>query len=356
MPSTLLVTGGAGYIGTHTLVELIAAGHAVVVLDDFSNSSPEALARVRAISGADVEFVEGDVRDDALLDGLFQRYAQAGSPIDCVLHLAASKAVGESVAWPLRYYDNNVGGTLSLLKAMSRACVNRIVFSSSATVYGPAAKLPYPEDHAIAPSNPYGWTKAIIERVLDDMCRADPTFTAICLRYFNPVGAHESGLIGESPNDIPNNLFPFITQVAIGRQPCLTVFGSDYPTVDGTGVRDYLHVSDLAVGHVKAVEYAAQLAHGEFRAINLGTGRGTSVLQMIEAFERVNGVRIPYRLSARRPGDLAEAWADPGLARRLLGWQATRDLDQMCRDGWRWQQNNPAGYPKLSASGEDGIA
>ncbi|ARP96979.1 UDP-glucose 4-epimerase GalE [Bordetella genomosp. 13] len=338
MSSAILVTGGAGFIGSHTLVELISAGFDPLVLDDFSNSKPDVLERVGQITGRPVPYVEGDVRDGARLDELFVRQAAAGKPVEAVLHFAAAKAVGESVAKPLHYYDNNVGGTVTLLQAMQRAGVRRFIFSSSATVYGRPERLPFDESHPVRPMNPYGWTKAMVEQVMQDLCAADPDFTGISLRYFNPIGAHPSGLIGEDPRGIPNNLFPFIAQVAVGKLAELQVFGDDYATPDGTGVRDYLHVCDLAAGHVRALEYAAKTGHTGFRAINLGTGRGTSVLQMVHMFEQVTGQRVPYRIRDRRPGDLDEMWADAGLAQQLLGWVALRDVQEMCRDGWRWQE------------------
>ncbi len=342
MNETLLVTGGAGYIGSHSLVELIAAGMRPVVFDNFSNSVAESLRRVERITGTSVPLIEGDVRDGAALDAVFARYAALGQPVSCVVHFAALKAVGESVSQPLRYYDNNVHGTLVLLEAMKRAGVGRIVFSSSATVYGEPVSLPYTEDHRIAPTNPYGATKAMVEQILQDLCVADPSFSAVTLRYFNPIGAHPSGLIGEDPQGDPNNLFPYITRVAVGRLPTLSVFGDDYPTVDGTGVRDYLHVVDLARGHVKAVEYAAS-AQG-FVAVNLGTGRGTSVLELADAFTRTTGQAVPRRMCARRPGDIASAWADASRAQQLLGWKAVHSIEEMCADGWRWQSANPQGY------------
>ncbi|SAI67124.1 UDP-N-acetylglucosamine C4 epimerase [Bordetella ansorpii] len=337
MSSTILVTGGAGFIGSHTLVELMAAGFDPVVLDDFSNSRPDVLDRVRQIAGKPVPYVEGDVRDAAGLDALFARQAATGRPVGAVLHFAAAKAVGESVARPLHYYDNNVAGTVTLLQAMQRAQVSCLVFSSSATVYGWPQRLPFDESHPVRAINPYGHTKAMIEQVLQDLCQADPRFTAISLRYFNPIGAHPSGLIGEDPRGIPNNLFPFITQVASGRLAELQVFGDDYDTPDGTGVRDYLHVCDLAAGHVRALEYAGKPDSAGFRAINLGTGQGTSVLEMVRLFENVTGQKVPYRIRERRPGDLDAMWADAELAKTLLGWTAQRDVSEMCRDGWRWQ-------------------
>jgi UDP-glucose 4-epimerase len=343
MDRTLLVTGGAGYIGSHTLLALIAAGYRPLVLDNHSNSAPEVLRRVERLSGVAVEFILGDIRDGKLLDGLFQKAAESGNPVECVVHFAALKAVGESVANPLAYYDNNVGGTTTLLAAMDRAQVRHLVFSSSATVYGEPVELPYSEQHRIAPTNPYGWTKAMVEQVLKDWAATGNDRRAVALRYFNPIGAHASGLLGEAPQGTPNNLFPFITQVAVGKREKLMVFGNDYDTVDGTGVRDYLHVEDLADGHVRAVQYASRAADS-FSAINLGTGRGTSVLQLVRAFEQASGKTIACAMQPRRPGDIASAWADPALAYRLLGWKAERSIEQMCADGWRWQSQNPDGY------------
>ncbi len=335
--STLLITGGAGYIGSHTIVELLQAGHEVVCIDNYVNSSPEALRRVERIAGRGVTQVEGDVRDAALLDRIF---AQRG--IDGVIHFAALKAVGESVARPLAYYDNNVGGALALLAAMDRAGVRRIVFSSSATVYGVPRELPLREDAPLAATNPYGQTKLMIEQILRDLAAADRTWSIVNLRYFNPIGAHPSGLIGEDPHDIPNNLFPFITQVAAGKRERLNVFGKDWPTVDGTGVRDYLHVVDLAVGHLRAFEYAS--TRTGCIEINLGTGRGTSVLELVHAFEQATGRRVPYAIAPRRAGDIAACWADAARAHKLLGWRAERSIAQACVDGWRWQSANPNGY------------
>ncbi|MCD0504885.1 UDP-glucose 4-epimerase GalE [Bordetella petrii] len=340
----ILVTGGAGYIGTHTLVELIGKGYCPVVLDNFSNSSPLALERVQAITGQSIDIVRGDVRDRGTLDSLFRRYQSAGTPIQCVLHFAASKAVGESVRDPLKYYDNNVVGSLRLLEAMLAAGVHRLVFSSSATIYGASQALPYTEDAPIAPTNPYGWSKAAVEQILKDICLAHSGFSAISLRYFNPIAAHESGMIGEDPNGEPNNLFPYITQVAIRARSCLSVFGNDYPTLDGTGVRDYVHVCDLAEGHVRAIDYQNRSNRSGFLPVNLGTGQGASVLELVKAFERVNGVSVPYRIVGRRPGDIAATWADATLAEHVFGWKARYGLDRMCKDGWRWQNANPLGY------------
>jgi UDP-glucose 4-epimerase len=335
--STLLVTGGAGYIGSHTIVELLAAGHDVVCLDNYGNSSPVALQRVEQIAGRSLTAVEGDVRDGPLLDRLFAQHR-----VDGVIHFAALKAVGESVMQPLAYYDTNVGGTIALLQAMRRAKVGRFVFSSSATVYGAPDRLPIDEDAPIRTTNPYGATKAMVEQVLHDVAASDPMWSVVCLRYFNPIGAHQSGRIGEDPHDVPNNLFPFVCQVAIGKRAHLSVFGNDWPTPDGTGVRDYLHVEDLAVGHVRAFEYST--AHSGWIAINLGTGRGASVLDLVNAFEQATGRQVPRVIAPRRPGDIAACWADPSRAERLLNWRTQRSLEQACADGWRWQQNNPNGY------------
>jgi UDP-glucose 4-epimerase len=335
--STLLVTGGAGYIGSHTIVEFLQAGHDVVCLDNYVNSAPEALRRVERIAGRRVTSVEGDVRDAALLDRIFAQH-----PIDGVIHFAALKAVGESVARPLAYYDNNVGGALALAAAMERAGVRCMVFSSSATVYGVPRELPLREDAPLAATNPYGHTKLAVEQVLRDLAAADARWSIVSLRYFNPIGAHPSGLIGEDPHDVPNNLFPFITQVAAGKRERLNVFGDDWPTPDGTGVRDYLHVVDLAAGHLRAFEYAR--TRTGCVEINLGTGRGTSVLELVQAFEQATGRRVPYTIAPRRPGDIAACWADPTRAHELLGWRAERSIAQACADGWRWQQNNPDGY------------
>lgn len=334
--STLLVTGGAGYIGSHTIVELLAAGHDVVCIDNYGNSSPIALERVQRIAGKALTAIEGDIRDAALLDRTFARHA-----IDGVIHFAALKAVGESVAQPLAYYDNNVGGTLALIAAMQRAGVTRFVFSSSATVYGAPDTLPVTEDAPIRTANPYGATKAMVEQILRDVAAAHD-WSVVSLRYFNPIGAHDSGLIGEDPHDVPNNLFPFVCQVAAGKRPHLNVFGNDWPTPDGTGVRDYLHVMDLAAGHVRAFEFAQR--NGGFVALNLGTGRGVSVLELVRAFEEATGCRLPYRFAPRRAGDIAACWADPSRAQALLGWRATRSIADACADGWRWQRNNPNGY------------
>ncbi len=334
---TLLITGGAGYIGSHTIVEFLQAGHDVVCLDNYVNSAPEALRRVERITGRRVTAVEGDVRDTALLDRIFAQHA-----IDGVIHFAALKAVGESVAQPLAYYDNNVGGALALAAAMQRAGVRCLVFSSSATVYGVPRELPLREDAPLAATNPYGWSKLVVEQMLRDLAAADARWSIVSLRYFNPIGAHPSGLIGEDPHDVPNNLFPFITQVAAGKRERLNVFGNDWPTPDGTGVRDSLHVVDLAAGHLRAFEYAR--TRTGCIEINLGTGRGTSVLELVRAFEQATGQRVPYAIAPRRPGDIAACWADASRAHELLGWRAERSIAQACADGWRWQQDNPNGY------------
>jgi UDP-glucose 4-epimerase len=335
--ATLLVTGAAGYIGSHTAVALLEAGHQVVSLDNYSNSSPRALERVQRIAGRPLAAVEGDVRDPQLLAALFSQHA-----FDGVIHFAALKAVGESAAKPLEYYANNVGGTIALLQAMQAAQVRRFVFSSSATVYGAPERLPIAEDAPIRTTSPYGATKAMVEQTLRDLAAADERWSIVSLRYFNPIGAHPSGAIGEDPHDVPNNLFPFICQVAGRRRERLSVFGGDWPTPDGTGVRDYLHVVDLAAGHLRAFEFAQRQAG--FIAINLGTGRGVSVLELVGAFEAATGRPVPYTIAARRPGDIAACWADPALAARLLGWRAERSVEQACADGWRWQQGNPGGY------------
>ena len=334
---TLLVTGGAGYIGSHTCVELLQAGYGVVVADNLCNSRREVFGRIERIAGRAVTFHECDVRDAAALRGIFGEHA-----IDAVLHFAGLKAVGESVDRPIEYYDNNVGGTLALCRAMAGAGVRKLVFSSSATVYGDPDAVPVREDHPLRPTNPYGHSKAMIETILQDLFRSDPAWKIALLRYFNPVGAHESGLIGEDPGGVPNNLLPFIAQVAVGRREALNVYGNDYPTADGTGVRDYIHVVDLACGHLAALEKLATTS--EVLSANLGTGRGYSVLEMVEAFRRASGRDIPYRIVARRPGDVAACYADPTLAARLLGWRAERGLERICRDAWRWQSMNPDGY------------
>jgi UDP-glucose 4-epimerase len=333
----ILVTGGAGYIGSHTCVELLKAGYEVVVVDNLSNSKEEAIHRVEEISHGRVEFHQVDLVDEAGLEAVFRR-----GRVEAVIHFAGLKAVGESVAQPLRYYHNNVTGTLVLLKVMGAHGVKDLVFSSSCTVYGEPQRVPVTEDFPLSATNPYGRTKLIIEDMLRDLYAADPSWNVALLRYFNPVGAHPSGRIGEDPNGIPNNLLPYIAQVAVGRLKQLSVFGGDYPTPDGTGVRDYIHVVDLATGHLKALEKLRQKPG--VVAYNLGTGRGNSVLEVVAAFERASGREIPYRIVARRPGDVALTYADPSKAQRELGWRAELGLDEMCADVWRWQENNPNGY------------
>jgi len=334
----ILVTGGAGYIGSHAIVALLEAGHEVVVLDNLANGSPEAVTRAAALGGGNVPFIEGDVRDRVLLDELFAEHA-----CDAVMHFAGLKAVGESVEQPLAYFENNVGGTLTLCQAMAAAGVYRLVFSSSATVYGEGHPLPWHEALPTGtPSNPYGRSKLMVEQVLADLATSNPRWHIGVLRYFNPVGAHESGRIGESPLGTPNNLVPYLAQVASGRRESLAVFGNDYPTPDGTGVRDYLHVVDLVGGHLAAME--ALKKRSGMNVWNLGTGRGYSVLEMVRAFEQASGRPVPYHLAPRRGGDVARCWADPTKAREELGWQTQRDLDAMMADVWRWQQANPQGY------------
>ena len=335
----VLVTGGAGYIGSHTVLELLLAGHEVVVLDDLSNASRESLARVERITGKRAPLVVGDVRDETLLRDLLAR-----ERFDATVHFAGLKAVGESVAQPLRYYDVNVGGTTTLLRCLGDAGVTRFVFSSSATVYGDPERVPIDEAARTGPTNPYGRSKWMVEHVLNDLAASDPRWAIGILRYFNPVGAHESGLIGEDPRGIPNNLMPFVSQVAVGRLPQLSVFGGDWPTPDGTGVRDYIHVVDLARGHLAALERVSAYP-GAF-TVNLGTGTGYSVLEMVRAFEKASGRAVPYRIVDRRPGDIAACYADPGQAERLLGWRAELGLERMCADAWRWQSGNPGGYPR----------
>ncbi|MEM6247080.1 UDP-glucose 4-epimerase GalE [Shewanella vaxholmensis] len=334
---TILVTGGAGYIGTHTVVELLNAGNDVIVLDNLSNSSIEALNRVERITGKPVIFYQGDILNKALLQKVFNDHA-----IDSVIHFAGLKAVGESVAKPLKYYENNVTGTLILCQVMAEFKVKNLVFSSSATVYGDPASLPITEDFPTGATNPYGQSKLMVEHILADVHNADPSWNIARLRYFNPVGAHASGLIGEDPNDIPNNLMPFIAQVAVGKRAALSVFGDDYPTHDGTGVRDYIHVVDLANGHLKAL---AKLATKPgLVTYNLGTGQGYSVLDMVHAFEKACGNTIAYQIAPRRPGDIAACYADPTHAREDLGWQATHTLADMANSSWHWQSTNPNGY------------
>ncbi|MDH5856611.1 UDP-glucose 4-epimerase GalE [Lampropedia aestuarii] len=342
----ILVTGGAGYIGAHTVVELLQAGHQVHVVDNLCNSSAQALTRIASICGTTAGFTQADIRDTATITALLQTHA-----IDAVIHFAGLKAVGESVQQALRYYDNNVAGSLSLLKAMDAAQVRSLVFSSSATVYGPLAPVPYQERMPLGiASNPYGSSKIMVEQCLADLCAADARWSVAALRYFNPIGAHPSGLIGEDPQGIPNNLLPFITQVAVGRRSHLSIFGDDYDTPDGTCLRDYLHVVDLAKGHLAALAKLAELAASAstagsgLKAWNLGTGRGSSVLEIVRAFEQVNGITIPYQMAPRRSGDLPAFWADASLAAQELQWHAELPLEAMVRDAWHWQSNNPQGY------------
>jgi len=340
MKQTYLVSGGAGYIGSHTTLELLQAGHYVVVLDNLCNSSAESLARVAKLAGQAPQFVQGDIRDGALLERLF-----ANHKVDAVLHFAGLKAVGESVQQPLAYFDNNVAGTIKLCQAMAQAGVFRLVFSSSATVYGEPERMPISEATPTGrPTNPYGRSKLMVEELLRDLAASDPRWRVAVLRYFNPVGAHASGLIGEDPNGIPNNLLPYISQVAVGKLQALAVYGNDYPTPDGTGVRDYIHVVDLALGHLQAL--AALETRAELQVWNLGTGQGYSVLEMVRAFEKASGRPVPYRLAPRRLGDIAQCWADPSKAMAELGWRAQRGLDEMIADAWRWQSGNPNGYNK----------
>lgn len=334
----VLLAGGAGYIGTHTCVELIEAGHDVVIADNFSNSCPEAVARVEEITGRKIPLYEADVCDKDAVDKIFSE-----NKIDAVIHFAGLKAVGESCAKPVEYYRNNIDSTLTLLEAMKKYGVNNFIFSSSATVYGTPETVPLVETMPTgSPTNPYGWTKLMMEQILSDTAKANPEMSIVLLRYFNPIGAHESGRIGEDPNGIPNNLMPFITQVAAGRLEKLGVFGDDYPTHDGTGVRDYIHVVDLAKGHVKALDYSAD--HKGTEIFNLGTGTGYSVLDIVKAFIKVNNIDIPYVIKERRPGDIAECYADASKAKEKLGWVAEKSLEDMCRDSWNWQSNNVNGY------------
>ena len=336
----VLVTGGAGYIGSHTCVELIAAGHQPIAVDNLVNSSAESLRRVAQITGKEVPFIDGDVCDEALMEKVFSE-----NEIDCVIHFAGLKAVGESVEKPLAYYRNNLTSTMNLCKVMGRHGVKKIIFSSSATVYDRDNTMPLREDSKIGNcTNPYGWTKFMCEEILRDVAKADKEWSVVLLRYFNPVGAHPSGLIGEHPNGIPNNLMPFISQTAIGKREKLSVFGNDYPTPDGTGVRDYIHVVDLAKGHVAAIDYLC--SHSGEAVFNLGTGNGYSVLDMVNAFEKANGVKVPYVIAPRRSGDVAVCYADPAKSAEVLGWHAQYNLEDMCRDTWHWQSMNPNGYDK----------
>ena len=335
----VLVSGGAGYIGSHTVVQLVAAGHDVVVVDSFANAKPTVVGRLEALIGRPLDVRSFDLTDHDKTEHLF-----AHEPFDAVIHFAGFKAVGESVAKPLEYYENNLGSTFSLVRAMRRHGVRMLVFSSSATVYGKDAPVPMHEDFPTSATNPYGWTKVMQEQVLRDVAAADPTWRVALLRYFNPVGAHASGTLGEDPSDIPNNLMPYIAQVAVGRLEKLRVFGDDYDTPDGTGVRDYIHVEDLAAGHIAAL---ARLGRTDepVSTWNLGTGQGTSVLDLLHAFERAAGRELPYQVVARRAGDVAASYADPTRAHADLGWYATRTVDDMCVDTWRWQSQNPHGYP-----------
>ncbi|MBS9442715.1 UDP-glucose 4-epimerase GalE [Photorhabdus heterorhabditis] len=335
---TTLITGGAGYIGSHTVLVLLERGADVVVIDNLCNSSPESLRRVEKLTGKSVKFYQGDVLDLNLLNKIFQE-----NKIDTVIHFAGLKAVGESTRKPLEYYQNNVTGTLVLLQAMRANGVYQLIFSSSATVYGDPEFVPLTENAKVGgTTNPYGTSKLMVEQVLKDFAAAEPSFKITSLRYFNPVGAHPSGMIGEDPNGIPNNLLPYITQVAIGRLECLSVYGNDYPTKDGTGVRDYIHVMDLAEGHIAAIDYLDK--QPSYEVFNLGTGTGYSVLELLHAFEKAAGKKIPHKITNRRPGDIAECWSDPSKAHEILGWQATRNIDDMMRDSWNWQMNNPNGF------------
>jgi UDP-glucose 4-epimerase len=333
----VLVTGGAGYIGSHTLISLIEAGYEVVVFDNFCNSSKESLKRVEKIVEKKIALCEGDIRDKNDLQNAFDKF-----DIDSVIHFAGLKAVGESVEKPLEYYDNNIYGTIALCEVMQKNNCKSIVFSSSATVYGDPHTTPIKEDFPLSATNPYGRTKLFIEEILRDIYKSDNSFKIILLRYFNPVGAHKSGLIGEDPNGVPNNLMPFIAQTAVGKREYLSVFGDDYDTVDGTGVRDYIHVVDLANGHLKALEKLPSLK--EVLTLNLGTGNGYSVLEMIKAFERASGKKVTYKIAPRREGDIAKCFADPSYAKEVLGWSAKKGIDEMCEDSWRWQNQNPDGY------------
>lgn len=334
----ILLSGGAGYIGSHTCVELCAAGHEPVIADNYVNSSPEAVRRIEKIVGHEIRHYEADMRVRSSVERIFKE-----NKFDAVIHFAGLKAVGESVEKPLLYYRNNLDSTLTLCETMQEFGVKKIVFSSSATVYGQQDKCPYREDMPSAGcSNPYGWTKYMIEKILEGQAASDPEWNVVLLRYFNPIGAHESGLIGEDPNGIPNNLMPYVTKVAIGELPYLNIYGNDYPTSDGTGIRDYIHVVDLAQGHVKACDYL--LSHRGSEVFNLGTGKGYSVLDIVNTFMRVNNVNVPYKIAPRRHGDLAECWADPSKAHSRLGWKTQKTLEDMCADAWRFQHQNPKGY------------
>lgn len=334
---SILLTGGAGYIGSHTCMELLDAGYEVVIADDFSNSSPKVLERMKSISGKGFKFYEADVCSGEALDHIFSE-----NSIDAVIHFAGYKAVGESVEKPLMYYMNNLDATMNLLDAMKKHGVKIIVFSSSATVYGCPETVPIKEDADRYCMNPYGWTKYMSEQIISDVTRAEEGMSSILLRYFNPIGAHESGMIGEDPSGIPNNLLPYITQVAVGRRERLNVFGNDYNTPDGTGVRDYIHVVDLAKAHIAALRYAQK--NSGVLAVNVGTGKGYSVLDVVNAFERATGVKVPYVIASRRPGDIDSYYADPSLAKELLGWEASYSIEDMCASSWKWQSGNPNGY------------
>lgn len=332
----ILVTGGAGYIGSHTCVELLQAGEDIVLLDNFSNAKPQVVNRIKELGGRDFPLYAVDILHREGLEKIFAR-----EDIEAVIHFAGLKAVGESVKIPLDYYQNNVSGTINLCQVMARAGCKKIVFSSSATVYGNSTDVPFREDSPLSTTNPYGSTKRMVEDILRDLCASDPEWSACLLRYFNPIGAHKSGLLGEDPNGIPNNLLPYIAKVAVGQLERLNVFGNDYDTPDGTGVRDYLHVVDLAIGHLKALDYVR--THKGAEAINLGTGRGYSVLEVVKAFEKASGVTIPYRIAPRRPGDIATCYADPSKAKKLLGWEAARSLEEMCADAWNFTRRQQSG-------------
>jgi UDP-glucose 4-epimerase len=333
----ILVTGGAGYIGSHTCVELLNAGFQVIVLDNFCNSKPESISRIQSITGKKLTLINGDVRDKTCLNAAFKTHK-----IDAVIHFAGLKAVGESVANPVKYYDNNVTGSLALLDVMKEHGVKNLVFSSSATVYGFSDTKPIPETAPLSPFNPYGHTKRMVEQILEDLSVSDGEWNIALLRYFNPVGAHESGMIGEDPNGVPNNLMPYVSQVAVGKLKELSIFGNDYETIDGTGVRDYIHVVDLALGHVAALNALSK--NCGLLTVNLGAGRGYSVLELVQTFEKTTGKSVPYKIVARRAGDIAIYFADATKAKQMLGWQTQRDLADICRDSWRWQSQNPQGY------------
>ena len=335
----ILVTGGSGFIGSHTCVELLNANHEITVVDNLCNSSEKSLEKVKEITGKTIDFYNIDICDKKVLENVFEK----SGPFESVIHFAALKAVGESTQIPLQYYRNNITGTIILCEVMADNNCKNLVFSSSATVYGEPESMPIREDFATpGATNPYGWTKLMMEQIFRDVHKSDPSWNIVILRYFNPIGAHESGIIGENPSGIPNNLLPFVAQVAVGRRECLSVFGDDYPTVDGTGVRDYIHVVDLAIGHLRAIE---KLESKPGLAIyNLGTGNGYSVLQVVKAFEKASGKSVPYVIKPRRPGDIAACWADPAKALSELNWKAERDLDKMCEDAWRWQSTHPNGF------------